>query len=818
MSALVSKKMIAKMRERIGFSDLLGYAAIIKDNIVALKDGSLQAVFRFYGDDVQSMMDDMSVAYAMRWSQAVASLWTDNIIVETDVVRREAGNYSDALTFPDVVTALIDQERHYQFENAGALYESMTYITITWRDQKELSAKTKKFIYNTEDQAREKTPQERLLEFESKLRQFIKFVSFGRDSKFKQLAGDELVTFLRTCIDDNRTVVAAPSQNTFLDFYLAKQDFLPGHQPQVGNKYIKALTIDQYPTRLHPMMMHMLNTLSVEFRYHTRFVLLSKKQASKILKSIQTSWSSKAIGFKGVIVNAFGGQAKLDAAAEEKNLQTEMCIAENEDGQIKYGLYNATFILFDEDLSELNRKVADFTDYVQNLGFVLRDEKVNATEAYLGSLPGHGNANVRINPFDSVAWADMLPLSSIYAGEATCPNPLYPENSPPLFYAVTDDTNVYRYNGHVGDVGHTFTIGPTGGGKTTLHALIAAQHRKYPNSRYIALDKDNSHRVSILAMGGVYYDPNDIETEKIAVFSHINDKYGFELAHKWLCDTFSINGVAMTSVLRKEVRKSLERLSRLKKEHRKFTNLEFQEKSLRDTFNELRGSMFGQMVDGTDDKMFTHDVFGIDIGAILRLDQVIAAPIIKAIIDKLTYLFKDKRPTRLLLEEAWKLLEQAEFASEIKDWFRTLRKFVVGVDFVSQTLSDVTESEIANIILESCPTKIYLPNREATNKTVKEHYSNVGLNEKEIELISGATPKRHYYVKQPLGSRLIDLGLGDVALSFLGVAGDAEVALFDEHYSSNDPTWITRYLRVKGFDEAAKFVEEYYVPSEGEVA
>lgn len=798
---------------RAGLASLLGFAFVL-DDIVVMKDGALQAVFRFNGDDVQSVVDEMRVAYALRWSQAVASIWTENIMIEHDIIRQKAENYSKGNTFDEIVPALIDQERQYQFEHAGQMFESITYVSITYRDAKQISKRTKKFIYNTEDQAREKTATERLHEFKNKLNQFVRFVAYGNKGKFDRLSGDDLTSFYYNCITAKKQRLLCPDSNTFLDTYLAKDDFLAGHLPKIGKKTVKILGIDNYPAKVHPMMMHILNTLPIEFRYHTRYALLSKSQAASELKTLQKTWSSKAIGMKGVVIQSFGGTPQLDEAAQSKNFETQDCIAENEEGDIKYGFYSGVFVFMDEDKPELNRRVTDFIDTVQNLGFVLRDEMVNGTEAYLGSIPGHGNYNCRMNPLDSISWAYQLPISNIYSGEVMCPNPYYPKGSSALLYAITDDTNVYRLNIQVKDVGHVAALGPTGGGKSTLIQLMAAQHTKYTNHKIICLDKDASSKYSILAMGGKYYDPSDLSTHKIAPFTQLSDTHSFEITNKWLCDTFEINGVLMDANRRMEVFQSLERLAKLDAEHRKFSNLEFQEKALRDAYRNLKSGSFGEIMDGTEDHLLESNIVGIDIGELLKLDARISTPIIKCLLNKIDLAANRKIPTLLFIEEGWMILDNPTYRGEVKNWLKTMRKKVVSIIFISQSLSDISNSEIRDVILESCPTKIYLPNEQAHTEIVRGQYLSFGLNEKEIDLIAEATPKQHYYVTQPAGKRLIDLNIGEVTLAFIGISSDESIKKFNKHFDENNPQWVVGYLKECGLKDAAKYALEHFFTEE----
>ena len=55
-----------------------------------------------------------------------------------------------------------------------------------------------------------------------------------------------------------------------------------------------------------------------------------------------------------------------------------------------------------------------------------------------------------------------------------------------------------------------------------------------------------------------------------------------------------------------------------------------------------------------------------------------------------------------------------------------------------------------------------------------QFYERVGLNERELEILQVSVPKQHYYVVSKLGRRLVDLGVGKVALSWVGVNGREE--------------------------------------------
>jgi type IV secretion system protein VirB4 len=172
-----------------------------------------------------------------------------------------------------------------------------------------------------------------------------------------------------------------------------------------------------------------------------------------------------------------------------------------------------------------------------------------------------------------------------------------------------------------------------------------------------------------------------------------------------------------------------------------------------------------------------------------------------AVLPVLSYLFRrledrfDGAPTLLVLDEAWVFLDDPAFAGRIREWLKTLRKRNVAVIFATQSLADVQRSTIAPAIIESCASRIFLPNPQATEPQLRQTYASFGLNDRQIAIIANAQPKRDYYYQSRLGNRLFDLGLGPVALAF-ATAGRpqdqmAMQALLDVHGPRNFArTWL----------------------------
>ena len=120
---------------------------------------------------------------------------------------------------------------------------------------------------------------------------------------------------------------------------------------------------------------------------------------------------------------------------------------------------------------------------IQNLGFSCRIETVNAVEAWRGSLPGDGYCNVRRVMLHTLNLADMLPITSVWAGLRENPSALMPKKSPPLMYAATTGATPFRFNLHVSDLGHTLIVGPSGAGKSTALGLSPPNGSDIPAHR-----------------------------------------------------------------------------------------------------------------------------------------------------------------------------------------------------------------------------------------------------------------------------------------------------------------------------------------------
>jgi len=126
------------------------------------------------------------------------------------------------------------------------------------------------------------------------------------------------------------------------------------------------------------------------------------------------------------------------------------------------------------------------------------------------------------------------------------------------------------------------------------------------------------------------------------------------------------------------------------------------------------------------------------------------------------------------VDEGWLALDDEGFAAQLREWLKTLRKKNASVIFATQSLADIDGSAIAPAIIESCQTRLLLPNERAIEPQITAIYRRFGLNDRQIEILARATPKRDYYCQSRRGNRLFELGLSEVALALCAASSKSD--------------------------------------------
>jgi hypothetical protein len=164
----------------------------------------------------------------------------------------------------------------------------------------------------------------------------------------------------------------------------------------------------------------------------------------------------------------------------------------------------------------------------------------------------------------------------------------------------------------------------------------------------------------------------------------------------------------------------------------------------------------------------------------MGLGEAVVIPALEYLFHRIERQFAGQ-PTLLIVDEAWLFLSHPVFARRLQAWLKTLRKKNVYVVFATQEVADATSKpELLSTILSACHTKIFLPDDEALTPAMTAAYQAVGLTTAEIDILARAQKKRDYYYRSVKGRRLFQLGLGPVALAFVGASSETDQRFLDE--------------------------------------
>ncbi|MFA9394663.1 MAG: conjugal transfer protein TrbE [Halodesulfovibrio sp.] len=788
-------------------ADMLPYAALVDNGIVMCKNGSLLSGWRFHGRDTASSTPDELAAISSRVSNAFKNLgtgWTINI----NAHRVPAKDYpqKERSYFPDKVTSAIEAERRNIFENHGG-FATVNTLTVTFKPE-ETTEKLKKFAYDQKAQTVQHNALEKsiiyfkttIAELEDALSTVLHLERLEdtvvESEDGVHIKNSELVSFLKECVTTDKAPVTIPETPMYLDALISSADLVGGVAPKIGENHLGILSLDGLPATSWPAMLARLDQLPLSFRFSTRFILLDQMDALSEIDKYRKTWNQLKFKLKDAIFD--NPRARMDHDAELMTNDAEAAAMSVKGGIVGSGFYTATIVLHDVDPDNIEEGLRLLRRTLQPLGFGCRMETINALEAWFGTHPGNTYANVRRPLINTLNLADFLPLSSIWAGQEVNPCSYYPPDSPPLMYCTTDGYTPFRLNLHSSDIGHTLIFGPTGSGKSTLLGIIAAQFRRYRGASIYAFDKGMSMYPLCSAADGTHYEiGGEGSTLAFCPLEKIDTNATRSWAEEWLATCCTMQGLTILPAHRSAIHDAVVLLQSKPSTLRSLTDFynAVQNAEVKNAIKHytIQGAM-GRLLDAQTDMLGLSSFTVFEMEELMNLGDKNLIPVLLYIFNQIEQSF-DGQPSLLILDEAWIMLGHPVFREKIREWLKVLRKKNCAVVLATQSLSDASKSGILDVLAESCPTKILLPNVTAQQEIQSELYRSMGLNARQLEIVATATPKREYYIMSPEGNRLISLALGRTALAFVGASDKESINRIKKLETTHGEQWPEKWLK-----------------------
>ncbi|WP_117191441.1 conjugal transfer protein TrbE [Rhizobium terrae] len=794
-------------RSSTRLADFLPWAALVAPGVVLNKDGSFQRSARFRGPDLDSAVQAELVAVAGRLNSAFRRLgsgWA--IFVEA---QRDAVGAYPASRFPDAASAMVDAERKADFEEDAVHYESSYFLTFTFLPPAEDAARAESWLYEGKAE-RGVDAWEALRGFVDRTDRILQLVeAFMPECGW--LDDVETLTYLHSTVSTKRYRARIPETPMYLDALVADQPFTGGLEPRLGEAHLRILTIVGFPTATTPGILDDLNRLAFPYRWSTRAILLDKTDATKLLTKIRRQWFSKRKSIAAILKEVMTNEASalVDTDAANKAADADLALQELGADYAGQAYVTATIAVWDNDPRVAAEKLRLVEKVIQGRDFTAMPETINAADAWLGSLPGHVYANVRQPPISTLNLAHMIPLSAVWAG----PERDEHFGAPPLLYGKTEGSTPFRFSLHVGDVGHTLVVGPTGAGKSVLLALMALQFRRYPGAQVFAFDFGGSIRAAAISMGGDWHDlgggltEGSAESVALQPLSRIDEAAERAWAADWIVAILMRERMQITPEVKELIWTALSSLASAPLAERTMTGLSVLLQS-NDLKQALRpycvGGPYGRLLDAESEHL------GVATVQAFETEGLIGTAAAPAVLAYLFHRIEDRlngEPTLIIVDEGWLALDDEGFAGQLREWLKTLRKKNASVVFATQSLSDIDGSAIAPAIIESCQTRLLLPNERAIEPQITAIYRRFGLNDRQIEILARAMPKRDYYCQSRRGNRLFELGLADVALALCATSSKTDQAAIDRIVTEHGREgFLAAWLRHRGVDWAADLI------------
>jgi len=486
---------------------------------------------------------------------------------------------------------------------------------------------------------------------------------------------------------------------------------------------------------------------------------------------------------------------------------------ENISGNQSLVNYYPLFILFGATEKDLMEKVDEFKKISAGFGISPVVENFASKVSWFAQIPGFDVFPRSFKMLSKTA-AVSVPMSSTPRGVANS------DWGPgPLVVFPTAQGTPYMFQFHVSDkpaaVAHTLTIGPTGGGKTTLFSFLIAQSLRYPKLKAFFFDRNKGAEIFTLAVGGKYITMqgrDKTENEGVMDFrTYLNPLKMPDSAanraflRRWFAIISGQNDAASADEIARAVSVNFDYLAprdRMLKNlwESCFSSSGNMRPALKKWVDPLQyGHMFNEESDTLD---LQSRLTTFDFTEILQ-DEVLAPAVISYILHRInTTTVSGGNPSLIMIDETAPMLENKMFRDNFIAGLQEGRKNRQAYMAAFQRANVLDKLGIGDVVRGQAQTVLFFRNPAAD----ANDYAHWNLNPLEMAFIQGkAYPnlKRAVLLSRPVTGESVILntelgGLGNLLRLF--ESGRSSVLLAEELYKMYGTNFVSEYLKRQGGD------------------
>jgi len=549
--------------------------------------------------------------------------------------------------------------------------------------------------------------------------------------------------------------------DTFLDYYLPESS-LECHRGylRVDDYYVKVLTLKEPSAQSFPLIFKRL--LEVEANYYV--VTEWKKQDSgKMRRVIQAKRrhfhnTKRSFASQVSLNDAPTQDVLLDDSKESQVRELGEGIKEIELHGNYFGQFSLTIVIYDLDMARVDRACADFYKVFSVHDAQLYEEKYNLLNAFLAAVPGNHVFNLRFLYLLNTNYADFSFLFTLHCGE--------PRNhhlrQEYLAVLETNHHTPYFLNLHYRDVAHTMILGRTGAGKSFLLNFLITNLQKY-DPHTVIFDLGGSFESLTQLFGGSYVRVGLESADfKINPFCLLPTKENLDFLALFL--KVLIQGQRPGELDPATERDLFHQVENLYAVDPALRTLGVLANTLgHDIASRLSkwtsGGQFGFLFDNVEDNISFSRFQCFDFQRMSQYPELLE-PLLFYILHRANGVIADRQMTSVFkaffIDEAWVFLKNPAIQRYVVEALKTWRKHNAAMVLSTQSLDELKRSDILDVIIESCATKIFLANPDMDRDLYRRQFH---LNENEVELISGLIPKQQFLIKTPELAKVANLNV-----------------------------------------------------------
>jgi type IV secretion/conjugal transfer VirB4 family ATPase len=539
--------------------------------------------------------------------------------------------------------------------------------------------------------------------------------------------------------------------DTFLDYYLS-ESHIECHRGflRVDDFYLKVLTLKEPSAQSFPLVFKRLLEVEANYFISTEWKKQDQAKSRRFIHSRRRHFHNTKRSLASYVTASDQPERVDDILVDEsKEVQIHDLGEALKELEIKgnyFGHFSLTIVIFDKDLKKVDGACAEFYKAFTVQEAQLYEEKYNLFNAYLATVPGNYAFNLRSMLILNTNYADYSFLFTLDAGHRVNSH-LKQEY---LAVLETNHRTPYYLNLHCKDTAHTVILGRTGAGKSFLLNFLITNLQKYDPYTFI-FDIGGSFESLTRLFGGSYVKVGIQATDfTINPFCLPKTKHNLDflaLFVKVLADNHG--GDKLTLEEEQELYQQIENLYCVDPELRTLGVLAntLPRSLTRKLQKWTAGGQFGFLFDNVRDTVTFSRFQCFDFQGMEQYPQILE-PLLFYILHRANHIITDSTITHIFkaffVDEAWTFLRNSRIKGYIAQALKTWRKQNAAMILSTQSLDELRKSEIVDVIIETCATKIFLANPDMDRDLYQKQFH---LNETEIELISTLIPKRQFLIK-----------------------------------------------------------------------